>query len=113
MSGIAGRLNFEPGRDADPALLQRMCEAIAHRGPDDAGIWCAGPVGLGHRRLATLALTPAGRQPMCSEDGSLWIVLNGEIYNHVELRRELEQDGYRFRSRTDAEVLLHLYHRDG
>jgi asparagine synthase (glutamine-hydrolysing) len=113
MCGIAGKLNFEQGRDVDPALIQRMCEVIAHRGPDDAGIWCDGEIGLGHRRLSIIDLSDAGRQPMCNEDGSLWIVFNGEIYNFVELRLELEMQGYRFRSQTDTEVLLHLYHRDG
>jgi len=113
MSGIAGRLHFEPGRDVEPALLQRMCSAIAHRGPDDAGTWREGPIGLGHRRLKTLDLTEAGHQPMRSEDGTLWLVLDGDILNHAELRHELTLDGYRFRSRGHAEVLLNLYHRDG
>ena len=113
MCGIAGKLSFEQGRGVDPGLIQRMCEVLAHRGPDDAAIWCDGPIGLGHRRLSVIDLTDAGRQPMCNTDGSLWIVLNGEIYNFLELRHELEQQGYRFRTRTDTEVLLHLYDRDG
>jgi asparagine synthase (glutamine-hydrolysing) len=113
MCGIAGKLSFEQGRNVEPELIQRMCEAIAHRGPDDGAVWCDGPIGLGHRRLSIIDLSEAGRQPMCNEDGSLWIVFNGEIYNFLELRHELEQQGYRFRSRTDTEVLLHLYHRDG
>ena len=113
MCGIAGKLSFEQGRGVDPGLIQRMCEVLAHRGPDDAAIWCDGPIGLGHRRLSVIDLTDAGRQPMCNEDGSLWVVLNGEIYNFPELRHELEQQGYRFRTRTDTEVLLQLYHRDG
>jgi asparagine synthase (glutamine-hydrolysing) len=70
-----------------------MCEVLAHRGPDDAGIWCDGPIGLGHARLSVIDLSDAGRQPMANEDGSLWIVLNGEIYNFLELRHELEQQG--------------------
>jgi len=113
MCGIAGKWVFGQGRDVDPGLIQRMCDVIAHRGPDDAGMWCDGPIGLGHRRLSVIDLSAAGRQPMCNEDGSLWIVFNGEIYNFQELRLELEQQGYRFRSRTDTEVLLNLYHRDG
>jgi asparagine synthase (glutamine-hydrolysing) len=113
MCGIAGRLNFEQDRDVDPGLIQRMCDVIAHRGPDDAGIWCDGPIGLGHRRLAIIDLSELGRQPMCNLDGSLWITFNGEIYNYLELRQELEEQGYRFRSRTDTEVILNLYHRDG
>ena len=113
MCGIAGRMEFEPGQKADPALVQRMCDVIAHRGPDDAGIWSHGPVALGHRRLSILDLSAAGHQPMSNADGSLWIVFNGEIYNFLELREELEREGHRFRSRTDTEVILHLYHRDG
>jgi asparagine synthase (glutamine-hydrolysing) len=113
MSGIAGRLHLEPGRHVDRALLQRMSSAIEHRGPDDQGLWCEGAVGLAHRRLKTLDLTDAGRQPMSSEDGTVWVVLDGDILNHGELRQELMVDGYRFRSRSDAEVLLNLYHRDG
>ncbi len=113
MCGIAGRMEFEPGRKADPELVQRMCDAIAHRGPDDAGVWAEGPVALGHRRLSIIDLSPAGHQPMPNADGSLWIAFNGEIYNFLELRAELEREGHAFRSRTDTEVLLHLYQRDG
>jgi asparagine synthase (glutamine-hydrolysing) len=113
MCGIAGRLEFEPGQRADPSLVQRMCDAIAHRGPDDAGVWSHGPVALGHRRLSIIDLSPAGHQPMASADGALWIVFNGEIYNFQELRAELEREGHVFRSRTDTEVILHLYQRDG
>ena len=113
MCGIAGRLNFEQDRNVDPELIQRMCDVIAHRGPDDAGIWCDGPIGFGHRRLAIIDLSELGRQPMSNADGSLWITFNGEIYNYLELRQELEMQGYQFRSRTDTEVILHLYHRDG
>ncbi|HXJ69179.1 MAG TPA: asparagine synthase (glutamine-hydrolyzing) [Verrucomicrobiae bacterium] len=113
MCGIAGKLNFEQDRAVDPGLIQRMCDVIAHRGPDDAGVWCDGPIGLGHRRLAVIDLSELGRQPMCTADGSLWITFNGEIYNYLELRQELEQHGYQFRSRTDTEVILNLYHRDG
>src|SRR5262249_36618278 len=113
MCGIAGRLNFEPERSVDPALLARMCEGIAHRGPDDGGIWCDGAVGLGHRLLGIVEPSPAGHQPMPNEDGSLWIALDGEIHNVAALRAELEWLGHRFRSRVDAEVVLHLYQRLG
>jgi asparagine synthase (glutamine-hydrolysing) len=113
MCGIAGRLEFEPGNRAEPALVRRMCEVIAHRGPDDAGIWAQGPVALGHRRLAIVDLSSAGHQPMSHADGALWITFNGEIYNFLELRAELERDGHVFRSRTDTEVILHLYERHG
>ncbi len=113
MCGIAGRMEFELGRKADPELVQRMCDAIAHRGPDDSGVWAEGPMALGHRRLSILDLSAAGHQPMPNADGSLWIAFNGEIYNFLELRAELEREGHTFRSRTDTEVLLHLYQRDG
>lgn len=113
MCGIAGKLHFEPGRPVDAALIRRMCDAIAHRGPDDAGIWCRGPVGLGHRRLSIVDLSAAGHQPMSNVEGTLWIVFNGEIYNFQELRDGLEREGHTFRSRTDTEVLLKLYERDG
>jgi len=113
MCGIAGKLHFERDRPVDPELLARMCDTLAHRGPDNAGVWCDGPVGLGHRRLSVVDLSAAGHQPMTNEDGSLWIVFNGEIYNFPELRAELEWLGHRFRSRTDTEVVLHLYERLG
>src|SRR5262245_4594788 len=113
MSGIAGRLHLEPGRHVDRTLLQRMSSAIAHRGPDDQGLWCEGAVGLVHRRLKTLDLTDAGRQPMSSEDGTVWVVLDGDLLNQAELRDELMLDVYRFRARSDAEVLVNLYHRHG
>src|SRR5262249_16707631 len=113
MCGIAGRLNFEPGRGVDPGLIGRMCDVLAHRGPDDAGVWCDGPVGLGPRRLSILDLSVAGHQPMANERGLVWIVFNGEIYNHVELRRDLELEGHEFRSQTDTEVVLRLYELHG
>src|SRR5258706_5889903 len=109
MCGIVGRLNFEPGRPVDRELVRRMAEALAHRGPDDQGLHVQGPVGLGHRRLSIFDLSPAGHQPMANDDGSVRIVFNGEIYNFRELRQGLEQAGWRFRSRTDTEVLLRLY----
>ena len=109
MCGIVGRLNFDPGRGVDRELLGRMTSALAHRGPDDQGLHVRGSVGLGHRRLSIIDLSPAGHQPMSNEDGSVWIVFNGEIYNFQELRRSLEQAGWRFRSRSDTEVLLRLY----
>ncbi len=106
MCGIAGIL----GRN-DPALVQRMCGAIAHRGPDDygTGTFMAGntPVTLGHRRLSIIDLSSAGHQPMCNEDGTVHIVFNGEIYNFPELRPRLESRGHVFKSKSDTEVLLH------
>src|SRR5712672_2302415 len=92
-----------------------MCDAIAHRGPDDAGTWISpdGGVGLGSRRLSIVDLSPAGHMPMSNEDGTVWITFNGEIYNLAELRRELEGKGHRFRSHTDTEAMVHLYEEYG
>ncbi len=112
MCGIAGLLHFD-GRPVDPALLDRMTDVLAHRGPDGRGTHIDGPLGLGHRRLAIIDLTPDGAQPMCNEDGGVWVVLNGEIYNFQALRAELEGKGHRFRSRSDTEVLVHLWEEEG
>jgi asparagine synthase (glutamine-hydrolysing) len=97
----------------DPLLVDRMTTALRHRGPDAHGTHIAGAVGLGFRRLAILDLTPTGDQPMLSDDGQLALVFNGEIYNYVELRRELTSLGHRFRSTGDTEVLLHAYQQWG
>jgi asparagine synthase (glutamine-hydrolysing) len=109
MCGIAGRVNFKTQAPVDPALIQGMCDLIAHRGPDGEGVWVDRFVGLGHRRLAIIDLTSAGRQPMVAASGDVWITFNGEIYNFQDLRRNLEAKGHRFRSRTDTEVLLAAY----
>jgi asparagine synthase (glutamine-hydrolysing) len=106
MCGIAGIV--ELGGDAiSPPILQRMTDAIAHRGPDGEGHWIEGPVGFGHRRLAIIDLSPGGHQPMISADHRYVISYNGEIYNFRELRAELQAAGYWFRSHSDTEVLLH------
>ncbi len=106
MCGIAGMV--EMGGDAvSPAILQRMTDAIAHRGPDGEGHWIEGPVGLGHRRLAIIDLSPGGHQPMISADHRYVVTYNGELYNYRELRAELEVAGFWFRSKSDTEVLLH------
>src|SRR5512132_2999360 len=89
MCGIAGTFELEPGSVPDETLVGRMTDALAHRGPDDAGLLVDAPVLLGNRRLAILDLSPAGHQPMATADGALWITYNGEIYNYVELRDEL------------------------
>jgi asparagine synthase (glutamine-hydrolysing) len=104
--GIAGIVYFD-GRKAETTLLKRMTDAIAHRGPDGEGHLLSGPVGLGHRRLSIIDLSASGHQPMSNEDGSVWITYNGEIYNFRELRKELEEEGHVFRSRTDTEVVKH------
>lgn len=113
MCGIAGRLNFRSGAPVDARMVRGMCDLIAHRGPDGDGVWTDGAIGLGHRRLAIIDLSPAGRQPMTAVEGDLTITFNGEIYNFLELRCDLEGRGYRFRSRTDTEVMLAAYREWG
>ena len=108
MCGICGQVLFDPEARVDPAELRRMTEAIIHRGPDSDGYYLEDTVGLGMRRLRIIDLE-TGEQPIANEDGSLWIVLNGEIYNYVELRPELEARGHVFRTRSDTETILHLY----
>lgn len=115
MCGIAGVLVAEAGRvDVRPALVA-MQRALRHRGPDDAGTWqsASGLAAFAHTRLAVIDLTAAGRQPMSTPDGRFTIVLNGEIYNHRDLRRELERRGATFRTRTDTEVVLRAFEADG
>ncbi len=113
MCGICGIVYTDPERRADPGLLERMARVQNHRGPDDQGIWCQGNVGLGHVRLSIIDLSPLGHQPMTNEDQSVWVTFNGEIYNFLELREELRQKGHQFRSRTDTEVLVHLWEEEG
>jgi len=108
MCGICGQLNFN-GKSIQKDVIKRMCRKMAHRGPDDEGYYIRGSVGLGHRRLAIIDLSPAGHQPMSNQDRTVWIVYNGEVYNFPKLRKELESKGYRFRSNTDTEVILYLY----
>lgn len=108
MCGIVGvcHLNGEP---VPVSLLKRMTDTIAYRGPDGEGHYTDGPVGLGHRRLAVIDLSPSGQQPMANDPGELVITYNGEVYNFQQLRVELEAAGHRFHSRTDTEVVLHAY----
>jgi asparagine synthase (glutamine-hydrolysing) len=113
MCGISGKLYLDGARAVERDVLERMNAALAHRGPDDGGIYCGGPIGLTHRRLSIIDLSPAGHQPMSNEDGTIWIVFNGEIYNFLSLRPALEERGHRFRSQTDTEVILHLYEELG
>ncbi|MBP1775032.1 MAG: asnB [candidate division NC10 bacterium] len=113
MCGIGGKLYFDSARPVEREILERMNAILAHRGPDDAGIFCDGPVGLAHRRLSIIDLSAAGHQPMANEDGTIWIVFNGEIYNFQSLRADLVRGGHQFRSNTDTEVILHLYEDHG
>jgi asparagine synthase (glutamine-hydrolysing) len=120
MCGIAGIITDESLRDLHGAL-QRMVRAQAHRGPDDEGVITLPPdsayrtpyVALGSRRLAIIDLSPAGHQPISNEDGMVWVTYNGEIYNFMDIRDELIKRGYRFRSNTDSEVLVHGYEEWG
>ena len=112
MCGICGVLSLA-GEPAPPEVLAQMTHRLRHRGPDDHGVYLDGPLGLGFRRLSILDLSAAGHQPMGTEDGRLWIVFNGEIYNFPALRRQLESQGHRFRSNTDTEVLLQLFQQYG
>jgi asparagine synthase (glutamine-hydrolysing) len=106
MCGIAGLLNLD-GAPVSAALLQDMTDSLSHRGPDGEGRWTEGHVGFGHRRLAIVDLSPSGRQPMTSHDGRYVLTFNGEIYNHVELRREVEGAGAgAWRGHSDTETLL-------
>jgi asparagine synthase (glutamine-hydrolysing) len=109
MCGISGKLYFDPTHPVEREVLERMNAVLAHRGPDDAGTYCVGAIGLAHRRLSIIDLSPAGHQPMSNEDGTIWIVFNGEVYNFQSLRPDLVSRGHRFHSNTDTEVILHLY----
>ncbi|MEQ1793473.1 MAG: asparagine synthase (glutamine-hydrolyzing) [Nitrospira sp.] len=112
MCGIVGLVYTDPARRCEQDIVTRMRDVFAYRGPDDAGLYLDGPVGLGHRRLSIIDLG-GGHQPMANEDGSLRIVFNGEIYNFREIRNELIAKGHRFQSQSDTEVILHLYAERG
>src|ERR671932_525770 len=111
MCGIAGMVRRRD-RAVDAALLQRMCDALRHRGPDEEGQYLNGPVGLAMRRLAIIDLA-GGQQPIHNEDGTAWIVFNGEIYNYKELRLQLEKLGHQFYTDSDTEAIVHAYEQYG
>lgn len=113
MCGICGVLYFDRARRVSERLVHQMAHVLHHRGPDDSGTWVNNNVGLGQARLSIIDLSPLGHQPMANEDETVWITLNGEIYNFLELRAELEKKGHRFRSRTDTETVLHLWEEEG
>src|SRR5438552_3910591 len=112
MCGIAGIINFDPDQPVDVERLVRMRDVLRHRGPDGEGLWTEGPVGLAHRRLSIVDIA-GGAQPMTTGDESAWIVWNGEIYNHPQLKPELEARGYRYRTRSDTETILFTYRDAG
>ena len=110
MCGIAGQFLRE--RNAELAEISAMCDEIRHRGPDQQGYYVEGRCGIGMRRLSIIDLT-GGQQPLANEDGTIWVVFNGEIYNYLELHQELTARGHRFKTRSDTEVLVHLYEEYG
>src|SRR5579862_4971992 len=112
MCGIAGAVEFREGARVDATILERMCAAMLHRGPDDQGTYCEGRAGLAAQRLSIIDLA-GGHQPISNEDGSLWIVFNGEIYNYRQLQTELGSRGHRFRTGSDTETILHLFEEQG
>jgi len=112
MCGICGQVNTDPAQPVDRVVLERMNAVIRHRGPDSDGFYVNGNVGLAVRRLAIIDLA-TGDQPISNEDGTVWIIFNGEIYNYPQLRPQLEAKGHVFRSNSDTEVIIHLYEDHG
>ncbi|MDX6672999.1 MAG: hypothetical protein QOH11_417, partial [Solirubrobacteraceae bacterium] len=115
MCGVCGILATNDSFAVQERIVDAMRDTMQHRGPDDGGSWLSpdGRVALAHRRLSIVDLSAAGHQPMANEDGTVWITFNGEIYNHADLRPELEAKGHRYRSHTDTETILHLYEEEG
>ncbi|MFC1859173.1 asparagine synthase (glutamine-hydrolyzing) [Thermodesulfobacteriota bacterium] len=120
MCGICGKITYS-GEPVQEDLLRKMCRTFSYRGPDDEGLYfrrqtrgktATVSIGLGHRRLSIIDLSPAGRQPMSNEDKSVWVTYNGEIYNFKNLRHNLQKKGHVFKSNTDTEILLHQYEED-
>lgn len=112
MCGITGKIFLDRNRNIQETELRRMADAIEHRGPDDQGFHISGPVGLGFRRLSIIDLSH-GHQPLSNEDGTVWIVFNGEIYNYKELQFDLIAKGHKFRTQSDTETIVHLYEQYG
>ena len=108
MCGIVGTLDWSGEHRPDIGLMRRMLGSIRHRGPDEFGLYVDRQAGIGCARLSIVDLS-SGQQPIPNEDQTLWIVFNGEIFNHLELRADLEKAGHRFTTRSDTEVILHLY----
>jgi asparagine synthase (glutamine-hydrolysing) len=112
MCGICGKINFDLEKPVDRDLVQRMTKTMTHRGPDQSGYFFEKNVGLGHRRLNIIDLS-TGEQPISNEDDNLSIIYNGEIYNYQYLREDLLQRGHVFKTKSDTEVILHLYEEYG
>lgn len=113
MCGITGIYNFRSNASVNRLAVECMTRILAHRGPDDEGLYFDGALGLGHKRLSILDLSERGHQPMITPDRRFVITYNGEIYNYLELRKDLEANGYFFRTNTDTEVILALYLQEG
>ena len=111
MCGIAGIVHDDK-RTVDNGALRRMTRALIHRGPDEEGFHVEPGIGLGHRRLSIIDLS-TGQQPLCNEDGTIWVTFNGEIFNYIELRADLEKRGHRFKTQSDTETIVHLYEERG
>src|SRR5258708_4755189 len=112
MCGICGQYNFEKLAPVRRADIRVMTDSISHRGPDDEGYFIAGPLGFGFRRLSIIDLA-GGHQPMSDQEESIWVIFNGEIYNFLELKRELQSHGHVFRTNSDTEVIIHGYKQWG
>ena len=112
MCGICGKIDFYHSK-VDSEIIDKMTDSLTYRGPDDKGVFTSGHVALGHRRLSIIELSSSGNQPMSNEDESIWLVFNGEIYDFQEHRKNLKEKGHTLKSRTDTEVLIHLYEDQG
>ena len=112
MCGIAGIVAVDRLDQDATARAMRMRDIITHRGPDEAGLHCDAHAALAHRRLSIVDLS-TGQQPLSNEDGSIWVVFNGEIYNHADIRRELESHGHHYRTKSDTETIVHAYEQWG
>jgi asparagine synthase (glutamine-hydrolysing) len=112
MCGICGIFHFDRRDSVERRVLTAMNRQILHRGPDEDGFYIQENIGLAMRRLSIIDLR-SGQQPMSNEDGTVWLVYNGEIYNHAQLRAQLEARGHRYRSRSDTETIIHLYEEYG
>ncbi len=112
MCGICGIFEFERREEISEEFVRRMTDTIVHRGPDDEGIHVGPGIGLGFRRLSIIDVA-GGHQPIANEDGRIWVMLNGEIYNYPELRQELVDRGHTFATRSDTESIVHLYEEYG
>lgn len=115
MCGICGVFNLNNRNDISKELIITIRDSMIYRGPDDAGVYISGDgdIGLGHRRLSIIDLSPRAKQPISNEDGTIWIVFNGEIYNYKSLQKQLKEQGHIFKSKSDTEVIIHLYEEKG